>query len=1064
VNFFNPASSGQVDPMLKQKRFKVALLIGMVLLVTGGALLWTLVKRAHAPRTVRVGFYVAPPFQTINLRTGVHGGFYIDFLEEVARRKGLRLEYVDMPTFAQMLDCLRNGGDCLMTVPISVTDKRRESFDFSWPCGITSLKLAGRTGDINGKSPGSLADKWVGFMRGGIQTEICQRWIEEGKIAGIRLFKTNEEAAQSLLSGELDLILDEIEFIDVLRANHPDAIDVIDDSSFTAYTYEAFPVVKGQEWLVKRLNAGLREIMNDGEYSRIYRRHFPGEAPSGSTPPVSYAGPYAGEERLPRVEIDENYNAKAILDHYFDEISSRTADQYNERVMKIIDCGVSEACREFEDKLRRARVRLDELLLLLKSRPTHAPYVTFFYLGQMDDLKTSFADIRGALEAYARRFKNENAQAKSNLLMIQHLKIPQPELRWRKSWIETNLGPIIETQNRWIEKVDDMSRQSEAFLEELAGVMAETEYHILDDYQDYKDYRFDFFGNHRGTGKSYQWLELSRILETWLMTLPTQFRVIFPNHVWWPGLLQLLLLILVAGVALSGLALRFGWFDLKRFLLPCVFTWFGLYFTMGILMIPSISYDFFLSLAMLFLSLAIMGAAWRMRTAGWDHRGINPFFFFVVSFFLIDLMTGLLAPFKVLMGVLAALSLINLLWLMWCAYSKRRRHKRDTTTALLVGGLLWAGAGTAAWTGYLYLAMGIAIFGGMTLCVIFAGTVFTRFLASTAGNMAKSHRSLASFLSTLVIPFLWIILIFGAVHWSANVFNAKQFFIQFYSADLAPSFPIRISLKLLLTLFLLGLFVKFTLNWLSNMLSAFTESRKDDSGALQSTFLIVQYLVWSIYILYTLASLGVDWNNLKWIVGGLSVGFGFALKDILENFFCGLIILIGKQVRPGDIVEFGEVLGTVIKINVRATFIKTYDNAIIIIPNNQIVGKELRNWTLNGHIRRIQIDVGVAYDSDIPLVMETLLEAMKSSKWIIMAKAPEVLFLNFGDSALIFRARFWIHTDNWVKAPSALRVAILEMFRERGIAIAFPQLDVHVDPPDAKALREPEAVPSGAPL
>ncbi len=1040
--------------MLKKQRFKVAFLIGLILLLAGGAALWILVNRVHTPRTVRVGFYVAPPFQTINPQTGAHGGFYIDFLEEVARRKGLRLEYVDMSTFAEMLESLRNGGDCLMAVPISVTDKRREVFDFTWPCGITSLKLAGRRAEINNKAPGSMADKWVGFMRGGIQTEICRRWIEEGKIAGIRLFETNEEAAQSLLSGELDLILDEIEFIEVLRSKHPGAIDIIDDPSFTAYTYEAFPVVKGQEWLLKRLNSGLREIMNDGEYSRIYRKHFPDEAPSVSTPTVPSADPSESVERLPRVEIDENYNAKAILDHYFDEISSRTADQYNERVMKIIDRSVSEACREFEDKLRRSRVRLDELLLLLKSRPAHAPYITFFYLGQMADLKTSFADIEGALEAYARRFKNQNAQANSNLLMIQHLNIPQPELQWRKSWIETNLGPIIETQNHWIAKVDEMSRLCELFQEELAGIMAETESQILDDYQEYKTYRFDFFGNPKGTGMSYQWLELSRILENWLMTVPTQIRVVFPNRAWWPGLLQIFLLTLLAGGAMAGLFLRFGWVDLKRFLRPYVFAWAGLYFTVGIHMVPSISYDFFFALAMLFLSLATMDAAWRMRTAGRAVRGMNPFFLFVASFCLIDLLTGLLAPFKVLMGAVAALSVMNLLWLVWCAHSQRRQHKRDTYSALLAGGLIWAGAGTAAWMGYLYPSMVIAVFGGMNLCAIFAGTVFTRSLASTAGRMAESHRSLAGFLSTLVIPFLWITLIFGAVHWSANIFNAKQFFFQFYSADLAPSFPIQISLKLLLFLFLLGLFVKFTLNWLSNMLSAFTESRKVESGTLRSSFLIAQYLVWSIYILYTLTSLGVDWNNLKWIVGGLSVGFGFALKDILENFFCGLIILIGKQVRPGDIVEFGGVVGTVFKINVRATFIKTFDNAIIVIPNNQIVGKELRNWTLNGHIRRAQLDVGVAYDSDIPLVMETLLEAMNNSKGIIRAKAPEALFLDFGDSALIFRARFWIHTDNWTKTPSALRVAIMEMFRERGVTIAFPQLDVRIDPPDAKALRE----------
>jgi hypothetical protein len=114
----------------------------------------------------------------------------------------------------------------------------------------------------------------------------------------------------------------------------------------------------------------------------------------------------------------------------------------------------------------------------------------------------------------------------------------------------------------------------------------------------------------------YRWLELSRILENWLMTVPTQTRVAFPNRAWWPGLLQLLLLTLLTGGVMAGFILPFGWVDLKRFLSPYVFAWAGLYFTVGIQMVPSISYDFFLSLTMLLLSLVIMDAAWRMRTAG----------------------------------------------------------------------------------------------------------------------------------------------------------------------------------------------------------------------------------------------------------------------------------------------------------------------------------------------------------------------------------------------------------------------------------------------------------------
>ncbi len=1046
--------SGQVFPMLRQ-RFTIPLLITLILLAVGGsALWWSLINRESVSQTVRVGFYDAPPFQTLDPQTGAVGGFYIDLLEGVARRKGLNLEYVVLDSFSQMLDALRDGTDIHMAVALSTIATGREFVVFSWPSSITTLNLAGKAVEPDGRLLDSMEDRWIGFTRGMVQGEICLQWASEGKIGGCREFETPGEATRKMLAGEVDFVFDEIESIEWFRSRHGVDMDVIDDPSFTVVSYEGFPVVRGHEWLLEKLNSGLREMMYDGEYSRIYHKHMTGEA-------IADDEPYTVDRLLPRVEIDHNYDARAIRDQFFDEISSRSSDMYDERLMKVIDDTVTMAYREFEYKLQRSRVRLEELLLLLQSRPQHTPYVAFFYLDQINDLKTSFEDIHGTLDAYGRRFKKENTQTKSKLRIIQNLNIPQPELQWQKSWIETNLAPIIAIQSRWIEKAEEMSRKCESFQEELVQIMAEKESRILDDYDEYKTYQFDFFGNTKGTGIAYQWVELSRILKTWLKTLPTQLRVLLPNAIWWPVLLHLLLLTLSAAGVMAGLVVRFQWFDLKGFLRPYVLAWAGLYFAVGMLVVPSINNDLFFLMTMLFWSLSIMDVAWRIRKRGWGVRGVNPFFAFVISFCLIDLLTGVLAPFKVISASLLVLSVINLLWLSWCALYQRRRHKWDIYAALLTGCLIWASAGTASWLGYLYPAMAIATLGGMTLCTVFAGMVFTRSLAASAGRMAESSRSLASFLLTLVIPLLWIALIFGVVHWVADVFNAGQFFIQFYTIDLAPSFPIRISLKLLLFLFLLGLFIKFALSWIENMLSVFMESRKVDSGTVHSVFIIVQYLVWSIYIIYTLASLGIDWDNLKWVVGGLSVGFGFALKDILENFFCGLILLIGRQVRPGDVVEFGDVLGKVIKINVRATFIETYDNAIIAIPNTQIVGKEFRNWTLNGHIRRLEIDVGVAYDSDVPMVVETLLEAMNTSSLVLKVRDPQVLFLDFGENAMIFRARFWIHLDNWVKAPTALRMNITEMFRAKGIVIAFPQVDVHFDHPDAKTLRHKEAVPVG---
>jgi small-conductance mechanosensitive channel len=229
------------------------------------------------------------------------------------------------------------------------------------------------------------------------------------------------------------------------------------------------------------------------------------------------------------------------------------------------------------------------------------------------------------------------------------------------------------------------------------------------------------------------------------------------------------------------------------------------------------------------------------------------------------------------------------------------------------------------------------------------------------------------------------------------------------------------------------------------MLAVISDSRRLDLVSINSTFLVIRYVVWILFILFVLASLHIEWDNLKWILGGLSVGFGFALKDILENFFSGIIVLIGKQVRPGDTIEFGTVYGKVDKINVRATFIKTEDNALIAIPNTQIVSKEFRNWTLNGDIRRNQFEVGVAYGSDIQFVIETMLEVMNASNLVLKVIPPDVLFVDFASSTILLRARYWVRVDSRSVSASLLRRRMEEVFRDRGIVIAFPQLDVHLD-------------------
>jgi small-conductance mechanosensitive channel len=150
----------------------------------------------------------------------------------------------------------------------------------------------------------------------------------------------------------------------------------------------------------------------------------------------------------------------------------------------------------------------------------------------------------------------------------------------------------------------------------------------------------------------------------------------------------------------------------------------------------------------------------------------------------------------------------------------------------------------------------------------------------------------------------------------------------------------------------------------------------------------------------------------------------------------------------GDDVEVNGTWATVKKINVRATVVQTYDNATLIIPNSEFVSQQVKNWSFKDKRLRVKIDVGVAYGSDIELVRDSLLGIAKHTPKVFKTPSPDVIFRDFGDSALMFRLRVWTDIDNMFKVETAIRFEIDRLFKERGIVIAFPQRDVHVYQPN----------------
>jgi len=169
------------------------------------------------------------------------------------------------------------------------------------------------------------------------------------------------------------------------------------------------------------------------------------------------------------------------------------------------------------------------------------------------------------------------------------------------------------------------------------------------------------------------------------------------------------------------------------------------------------------------------------------------------------------------------------------------------------------------------------------------------------------------------------------------------------------------------------------------------------------------------------------------------------LQNIVNNFVSGLILMFERPIQPGDVVEVSGTSGTVREIGMRATTLTTFDGADVVVPNGTLLSEKLINWTLSDMNRRIDVDVGVAYGSDPRQVMELLTKVAAATPGISPEPEPAVVFLRFGANSLEFGIRAWTNDfSDWVPIRSQLTIGVYDALRAAGIAIPFPQHDLHL--------------------
>ena len=254
---------------------------------------------------------------------------------------------------------------------------------------------------------------------------------------------------------------------------------------------------------------------------------------------------------------------------------------------------------------------------------------------------------------------------------------------------------------------------------------------------------------------------------------------------------------------------------------------------------------------------------------------------------------------------------------------------------------------------------------------------------------------------------------------------------------------IAVVLKSLFLFWVLFIIASRVTSFLQERLATTTDIDPSLSFALTR---FLKFFLFTLGVLITLDTAGVKLSTLTIFGGALGLGLGFGLQNIANNLVSGIMLLLDRSIKQGDVITVGDSYGWVVKLHARYIVVRTRDGVEKLIPNANLIASEITNWTHSDRAVRLHVKVGVSYKSDPFKVRELLLHVADNHERVLKYPQPNVLFVNFGDSSLDFELRLWINDpqEGIENVRSAMRFEIWKVFKENGIEIPFPQRDLHI--------------------
>ncbi len=761
------------------------------------------------------------------------------------------------------------------------------------------------------------------------------------------------------------------------------------------------------------------------------------------------AGYYINSER---VTVDAGRELMTLLPEY------RRKTAHNIQLMKIIRSGVN----QHYSRVQTSASEIEKLMKIIKFKLDVTPNKSLLQLSlasmQIKDLSDKirqFEDLIAQLNIFYENSAREMSETKAffdqltsdkniwNKLSPQEMQeITQcrndmEELKTEFDAGKKTLAPLNELSNKVIVQLKELNeygdnRRSEAFEDCFTAQLL-----TLPNVLDFGMYPFKF------------WLE--NIGETFKTVLPMNLKYLF----------QITLLLILINIPLFLLA-KYWLIDFLRRKMPHGAGYTGKFvLPMGILLLgggAAVSSSQFLVSSVMASTLVQIGyfiinlgclnlaLAFRVERNIWPqcYRLYFPLIFATLS---AKLLYILLIQYEALAILLPILCLIAAIWLGWLL-CRNHYPVLDSVIGILTV-MVFLGAGYTAFFGGAYIGFTALLIWFSRLVQFQMALALTELILHSI-NSSPKKRHMNNICKSLIIPALWL-----AMLWSLFSIFISTYHLSDWEELLHKKLPISEQFCTFsvydLIIIVVGFFITKLLIGLGRDLVRDIYQDNADAGAISSVLTLGVYVAWACYIISVLLILKVNTSSILIVIGGLSMGAGFAMKDVLENFVAGIILLAGQNVRPGDIIEFDGIIGRVKTVNIRATVVECDDGSIITLPNTGVIDKNFRNWTRNNPYMRQTIPVDVGYTADLDLVRKIMLQVAQSMPEICKTPKPAIICTTLGESGITMLAVVWMRADHKYTASSRYLELVVSEFRKADIEIPFPQLDIHLNNPPVNA-------------